>query len=495
MPEKTDPLRRRSREEMIRLNRLGKGWLKALYAALRTIQIHDSRNQIFDEPIGQMLAHGNELIDSEGHIEVQMVEDQFFLNRLWVKPTLTERDTLYGLVDVFKRSGIGAVTLRARTSDDHLRKFFTVLHEAHAPAAERAAQINRALAEQQIEELEVAAATLGRPSDTRRLPISPVAYSSVVAYAKVLLALKDFVRSAPGEEQVTALRKAQRIICELIDISEHHPRLVGLLATLRDFDADFVHHCVNVFLLSLLFGRQVGIGRRELVDLGMASLFFDVGKLALPDELLNKVGTLTDDEWRAIRRHPVESAVTFLNLGYMNESVAERVLVAFQHHRISRTTGGYPETRREMAPSLMSDIVGICDRYDASVTDKVYRTGLTPRQAIRVMASEGSRGVYRPDLLDAFLRFLGPVPVGSWVVLDGKKEGVVACSGTLSPAPPLPVIYVPPAAATDETGEWIVPDSPQAFKGIEIEPRRADPLAVRRAIGLLLRHTEGSPIS
>jgi HD-GYP domain-containing protein (c-di-GMP phosphodiesterase class II) len=484
---------KRTREETIALNALGKNWLKALFSALRTTQIHDSSNSIFDEPVKMLIRAGDELVKLEGHAEFQVVNDQFFLNRLWIKPTIAEREVIYTFADFFKKSGLGGITIRSTTNDAHWRKFLKIFQEAKGAVKDRVDEMNKGLAEAQIEEIEVVR-MVDLEAELPDLPLPAVSFSAVVAYAKVLLAVKEFVRSAEGDEQISSLRKAQRITCELIELAEKYPRLFAVLSTLRHFDTYYIHHSVNVFLLSVLLAKQMKMGRKELVDLGMAALFFDVGKISLPDAILNKPGRLEAGEWKRIHEHPVDSAVTFLSLGYLNESVGERILVGYQHHWATKGERVYPRPKRTMVPTLMAQIVGLCDRYDSLISDKVYRLSLTPRQAIRLIAAEGDKGMYRPDLIDTFLKFLGPLPVGSWVALEDGSEGLVACCGGLSSIPPLPVIYFPSSGQQGSSGKWIVPSDANEFKGLKLKPKRSNPTGFARSIGEILQFIDRSPL-
>ncbi|HLG19981.1 MAG TPA: HD domain-containing phosphohydrolase [Bdellovibrionota bacterium] len=481
----------RNRELIIALNQLGRGWLHALFAALRTIQFHDAQNQIFNDPIESLVRKGEEILALEGHADFRTVEDQFFLNGLWIKPALSEKENLFLLANHFKDAGLGGITVRAATTDHDWRSFLSAYRSVHGPVEERARLINQALTEARIEQVEVRKIVTLKHEVSEELPLPKLSYSAVTTYAKLLFVLREFAFSAPGEDQISTLRKTQRLVCDIVDLSEKIPRLFALLPLLKSFDSYFYHHCVNVMVYSLALGREIGIGRKELVELGMAALLHDVGKLQIPEEILSKPSALTEEEWRRIRNHPIDSAAVFLTLGYMNESVAERVLVSYQHHWVARGADVYPKPRRAILPSLMAELVGVSVMYDALSTDEIYRGSFTPFEAIRILAAESAQGRYRKDVVHAFLRVMGPLPVGSSVRLDDSREGIVACSGALSPTPPFPVIFVPNEQGG---GEWIDAGVPleTTQRRVSLLPGRSDRNWYRQTMRHLFLNAEAA---
>ncbi len=478
---------------MIRLNQLGREWLPAFFSILRTAQVHDSENRIFDEPIRILLEKGNEVFQREGKVEFRIVDDQFFLNGLWIKPTLAEKENLFSLSDAFQAMGLGGITIRSTTQERHWRTFISIRRGLHAEVKERYREFNEGLTKAGIEQIEVHPVMELRDPTAVEFPMPPLAYAAVTSYAKGLLVLREFARCAPGEEQVAAIRKAQRIICDLVDLSEKTPRLFCALSLLKNFDSYFHHHGVNVLILSIMVAREIGVGRKELVDLGIAALMHDVGKLQIPDEILSKQGKLTFEEWQAIQRHPIESAKTFLQLGYMNDSVAERVLVAYQHHWASRSSNAYPRPRREMKPSLLAEIVAVAVTYDALTTHKNYRAGFTPWEAVRILSAQNRKGGYRTEVLNTFLRLLGPLPVGSWVEFENGEVGFVGASGIFGKTPPFPWVFV---VNSEGKGHWVDAGAVDSATGhrLKVRPKRPDHQAYQKTMALLFRTCEESPL-
>ncbi len=478
---------RRSADEKIRLNAFGRKWLMAFFSAIRTAQIHDPKNQIFDEPFSFLIQTGDELLSTEARIDFRIIEEQFFLNGLWIKPTLTEKETLFDLAEHFLKIGLGGVMVRASTSVEEWRKFLSIYKIFKFQKDQIVDQMNHALVSAGIEQIEVRGIFNLQEEKIEDKPLPTISYGAVRAYAKILLTLKEFPHCSTNDERVENLRKAQRVICELVDLSEKTPRLFCLLSLLKYVDSYFYHHCVNVMVLSLALARQVSLDRKELVDTGMASLYHDVGKLLIPEEILSKSDDLTEEEWTKVRKHPIDSARIFLTLGYLNQGVAERILVAYQHHWVSKTPEAYPNPKRNMVPSLVANIVSICVGYDSLVTHKRYRRAHAPFQVARILWSQTQRGGYRSELMKTFLRMIGPLPFGSWVRMPNGKEGLVVASGLYAPKPPFPLLFVYDDKRA--MGEWI--DSSETVEGNEttlsLAPKYVDPVLYQRTLGTALR--------
>ncbi len=481
MVDREEGQHRRSREEVIRLNRMGREWLSGLHSVMRTIQFHESTNRIFDEPIERIVNFGNQMLDDEGRLEIRFMEDQFFLNGLWIKPTQSERQNLFSLGDVLGKSKLGGITVQSQTQSEHWRGFLKAYQSVNRSEEDIPGAISRALADRQVEGILVHPVMVIGKQAQQDLPLPPVAYASVGTYAKSLLALREFATCGSTEERVTVIRNLQRIVCDMIDLSSKAPRLFHLLSLFRNFDLFYYHHSVNASILAIALGREIGLDRKGQADLAMSTVLHDVGKLTHSSSMLMSPGPLSKDQQELIDQHPADGAKTFLNLGYLNNSVAERILVAFQHHWIGRGEQGYPKVRRSIDPSLMASLVGICLRFDSLISDKPYRKGIPPWQAIRVVLDEGEKNFYRNDLLKAFLALMGPLPVGSWVKLPDGREGISAVSGTMAANPPLPIVFVP------STGEWL--DRPTKLK-----TKQPDSENYREALGLLLRNCEESPL-
>jgi len=100
--------------------------------------------------------------------------------------------------------------------------------------------------------------------------------------------------------------KARSLVVQLADQVIQSPDALVWLTHLKSRDEYTATHCINVCILALTFGRCMGLEDKELHQLGMGALLHDIGKMRVPDEILNKPGKLTKEEFRVMMEHPSE---------------------------------------------------------------------------------------------------------------------------------------------------------------------------------------------
>jgi HD-GYP domain-containing protein (c-di-GMP phosphodiesterase class II) len=178
-------------------------------------------------------------------------------------------------------------------------------------------------------------------------------------------------------------------------------------------------HSVSVCALMVSLGRALGLDDTECRDAGMAGLLHDVGKAAIPVEILNKLGKLSDDEFTIVKSHPLRGHETLLRSGVQNERVLD---VCLHHHeRVDGT--GYPDKLAAEKISLIARMSAVCDVYDAVTSNRPYKAGWDPAHSIAQMASW--QGHFDQTVLHTFIKTLGIYPVGSLVRMASGKLGIV----------------------------------------------------------------------
>ena len=141
-------------------------------------------------------------------------------------------------------------------------------------------------------------------------------------------------------------------------------------------DAFTGQHSARVGVLASCVGARMGLSGDEIELLRVAGELHDLGKLAIPEEILCKPGPLDDSEWRAVARHPEVGFRLLKSLGA--DAIAEWVL----HHHERWDGRGYPDNLRAEDIPLESRILFVCDAYDAITTERVYREEVSTREAI-----------------------------------------------------------------------------------------------------------------
>jgi HD-GYP domain-containing protein (c-di-GMP phosphodiesterase class II) len=156
-----------------------------------------------------------------------------------------------------------------------------------------------------------------------------------------------------------------------------------------------------VAVLTTQIGEELGLAPAHLRDLALGAMVHDVGKLSVPDAILQKPAELTDEEFAVIRRHPVWGRELVDELGGFSPRVASLVL---DHHE--RLDGkGYPRGLSADQIALDTRILTVCDVYDALISSRVYRDAWTSERALGLLWSEAGQA-FDPRCVTALERVL-----------------------------------------------------------------------------------------
>jgi len=241
-------------------------------------------------------------------------------------------------------------------------------------------------------------------------------------YEEALVLIEDAMRAVQAGLQVPVAEIRGLVSDSLESLVADESALLAL-AGVRSYDRYLSEHSVNVCVLSMVLGRDLGLDATALLDLGVGALLHDVGKVFIPNEIISKTGKLSEEEWTEIRRHPVEGARA---LAGMKDLPALAPTIALEHHEYCDGTG-YPTTGTGQ-PHLLSRLVAIVDTYDALTTDRPYRDRWTPVQAIAFMLYEAWPR-YDRQLLARFASRANLYPIGSLARLkNGKVAAVIGGS-------------------------------------------------------------------
>lgn len=179
-------------------------------------------------------------------------------------------------------------------------------------------------------------------------------------------------------------------------------------------------HSVDVATMSMIIGKQHGLSESEVYEIGIAGLLHDIGKTKIPNELLNKAGKLTDEEFEVMKKHSLFGYSILQDKEELSESIKYGVL---QHHE-KLNGNGYPMGMPQDKISEFARIISIADIYDALVTERPYKKAFSPRDAVEmIMAMTDELDI---DVMKSFLASVILYPVGSTVTLsNGEKARVV----------------------------------------------------------------------
>ncbi len=171
----------------------------------------------------------------------------------------------------------------------------------------------------------------------------------------------------------------------------------SLVSALEAKDQYTRDHSTRVTDISLEIGRHLGLKERELHDLEMAAVLHDIGKIALPEKILNKAGKLTDDEMAQMRRHPAIGE-TILRPVVELETITKLV----RHHHERYDGSGFPDNLKGQAIPLGARIMAVADAYDAITSNRPYRPAETHNYAVKEI-TRFSGSMFDPEVVEHFL--------------------------------------------------------------------------------------------
>lgn len=210
------------------------------------------------------------------------------------------------------------------------------------------------------------------------------------------------------------------VVNNMIDIIKSKVFPLEIMEKIKLKD-DFTYlHCLNTCFLSLFFGEYIKLSNSDLEILGTSALLHDIGKIKIKDSILNKNGKLTPAEYEEIKMHTIYGRDMLSSIqGINNKSIS----VALNHHE--RYDGsGYPNGLKGDEIDAYSQIVSICDIYDALINSRSYKHNYKPGETFEYILSKGGT-YFNINLVKAFRDCIHIYPDGIGVKLSDGRLGYV----------------------------------------------------------------------
>ena len=403
----------------------GREFLVTFYTALRSLKLYPLENAQVQKSLDDLVNTAVFILEREQEIELRVTGEFLFVNSTRLRLDLDNYASFSHVLGVLRGAGVGLV--RAQLGADR-REWTTALSLLLAAAGRP--DHNEALQELQIKL---------RDAGVAHIQVDPAIDGEVdeeEAEQKKEQAKRTYQRSVAVTKEVingvrmgrtASVKKVKRAVQMIVDqVLADESSLVGL-STLRDYEDYTFTHSVNVCIFSIALGKKLGLTKLQLYDLGMAALFHDVGKSRVPLEVLNKEGSLTDEDWRVMQAHPWLGVLTLFGLRGYGEVPYRSMIAAYEHH-MKRDLTGYPKSLRPRTPSIYSRVIAVADGFDAATSRRVYHTTpLQPDSVLHEMLNNPRRGL-DPVVVKAFINLLGVYPVGTMVILDTYELAVVVAA-------------------------------------------------------------------
>jgi len=385
-------------------------------------RLYDMNNEVVRKVIADMLENVQGLSGGETPVYLTTAGHSFFLNRELVQMGYTEYQKARQLKEIWGRLGITEVVFPADLTSEGLVEFATM--------------VIRALKDpDQVPELTrrpwggvVARMVLGGSSEEASDESDDLVCELAVRVYCGLMVLVIETLDHFQQDRWDTLLRIKRTMQVLVDKLEHHEGTLVALTCSAVYRETLAAHLTNTAILTLIMGRKLNLGRRDLVSLATAALFHDVSKVNLKAKTLNtieQVGQLQGDDRQRIQMHWMNTLNQMVQVGGFSEEALPRLVVGFES-QLEFTHGRlYPEQMGLSHPhSFYSHLISLCDRYDNMLWGRGDKPAATPHRAMLSMLANFAKQ-YHPSLLDLFVRTIGLYPTGSTVRLSSDELAVV----------------------------------------------------------------------
>ncbi len=177
--------------------------------------------------------------------------------------------------------------------------------------------------------------------------------------------------------------------------------LFSLAITVEAKDAYTQGHIERVANVAVLLGRKIGLSPKEIEALRYGGMLHDIGKIGVPEDVLNKPDSLNDEEWEKMRAHP--------DIGYKICAPLKKnlglALDIIRHHHEKLDGTGYPDALKGDEISQAARVMAVADIYDALITDRPYRKGMPRKRALDILQKEASEGKLDSNVVACLMDF------------------------------------------------------------------------------------------
>jgi len=406
------------------LFKMGRHLIVKMHTLIKTSQVYDAKNTIFQQFLQESLQSLNALIRREGELSLKIVQENLFINRQRLRYSIEGFTSYKFFLTFLKNRLIGEIIFRKPLDDLTLTAFIYDLIGLKEEEERNADLLSEQLVHRGISWIEVNPVEVFE-GEAERMTLSKEGIQKMgkTTYFESIRTIKEVITQMMRTQHADVRKLKLLALRTVYLLMKDESHMLGL-TTIKNYDDYTFNHSVNVSIYSMAIGRRLGFSKKLLTDLGIAGFLHDIGKAKIPKEILNKPGKLDEIEWGIIKNHPLQGVEIVLKLKQLG-GINPRIVMGIFDHHLKSSLSGYPKLFRKTKVSLFGRIIQIADVYDALSTPRVYRKeAFTPEQALAIMLKDGETE-YDPILLKTFIGLVGIYPIGSLVLLNTNEMGIV----------------------------------------------------------------------
>lgn len=243
--------------------------------------------------------------------------------------------------------------------------------------------------------------------DVIHKPVIPYVVRRRIDSVIELFRARKRLSSKVEEQQSELLKQAEQIILPNMGMVEALSTAIEFRSGESGEHVHRIHDITEYLLRNTELGE--GLKEEEIRQIAMAAIMHDVGKIAIPDAILNKPGRLTPEEYEIMKTHTTQGAQLLKKIPHIMEHQMFQYAYDIAEHHHERWDGrGYPDGLKGDEISMWAQIVSLADVYDALVSKRVYKGAIEVEEALR-MIRDGECGVFNPKLLKCFMQAEKPL--------------------------------------------------------------------------------------
>lgn len=400
-----------------RMQNLGKQIVSNMYMLVRNVKLHAPDNAIFLKPIEALRESMNNVIALDNELNLNAASANIYLNNHQLKFDFSSLENVTYLTKEFEKRDIGGFATNRPVTSQEIRDFLYIFSRNFQGDVKEDGVDGKQMqslrlkkfsyVKELLDKLQASQADLNEQVDRKKYLMT--------VYARTVLFMKKYFEKIAKEDFSMPFAKAGRLIQELVDLCYDQKQHFLGVTTTKSATEYLPHHSVNTALLSIVFGAELGLDKRQLHDLGMAALFVQMGLVGMPDEILLKKGSLTPAERRVIDLYPLRSAKRILKTRGLDQTTMMRIVATYESkvdYAIPRklADGEIELVMPKMGLGTYGKVIAICDCYDALTSQRPFRDAYGPEIALALMTSQ-IKYKFDPALLRVFMKVMAIQPI------------------------------------------------------------------------------------
>ena len=396
-----------------KLQGLARSLLSGLYMLVRSVKMYTPDNAVFDRPLMQLQDVLNAIVARDGRAELLAVKDSFYLNEMLIKTDLAMLENIRWLVSELRTRDVGGFSLAKPINTEELKRFIGLFgKDATGPVAEEGDKHNRLVTLSLLKWSKLRERLEAEPGRDQHIDRKKYA---LTVYGRAVFFVRRYMASLVEGERPLNTARALPIIQDFVDISyQQRTHFLGL-TTIHSETEYLAYHQVNVCMMAIVFGGELGLTKQQLRDLGYIALFYEAGMGALASTYLTKRGALTPQEREMVQRSPLLAVRNILRERTVNRSTLLRLVTTFEHKTDYGTAlrDEYGNVQRVIQKSdlgLYAKIIRICETLDELTSNRTFRDADAPEVPLLLMWTE-LQAKFDPELLKVFMKVMEIAPV------------------------------------------------------------------------------------